>query len=130
MTKLLSGLVVLSALVCGGASGYELQRYENPVPMGGYVKDVPELLKKTTQRAKWKLLGSQNGEYLASLLYKKYLLEAEFVVVDDAITVKLKSVECEGCKVKQSTVDKLMIRLRRTLAYEVTVEARDSFRNF
>ncbi|HCD13441.1 hypothetical protein [Shewanella sp.] len=104
---------------------YQLQRWQNPVPTGGYVQDIPAMLQRAVTRDSWELETAADGTWLARLNnYKGYTVEVEVARQAQELQLNLLSSRCD-CKMDQAKIDSWLIRLRRNIALEVTKAARD-----
>ncbi|MGS0728176.1 hypothetical protein ACVBKF_18410, partial [Shewanella sp. 0m-11] len=108
----------------------ELQLYQDPIPYGSYVKDLDSMLTDAVKRNHWVFSKNEAGLRYANLDYKSYKIKTELVVNSNTVAVKLISAErpdCgkKSCKVDMGRVDGWLVKLRRSIAYDVTQAVRD-----
>ncbi|MGS0690159.1 hypothetical protein [Shewanella sp. 0m-4] len=126
----------MSAALLVGACGLmpvaasELQLYQDPIPYGSYVKDLDSMLTDAVKRNHWVFSKNEAGLRYANLDYKSYKIKTELVVNSNTVAVKLISAErpdCgkKSCKVDMGRVDGWLVKLRRSIAYDVTQAVRD-----
>ncbi|MGS0676693.1 hypothetical protein [Shewanella sp. 125m-1] len=126
----------MSAALLVGACGLmpvaasELQLYQDPIPYGSYVKDLDSMLTDAVKRNHWVFRKNEAGLRYANLDYKSYKIKTELVVNSNTVAVKLISAErpdCgkKSCKVDMGRVDGWLVKLRRSIAYDVTQAVRD-----
>ena len=123
MKKFIASLFILGLSFTITAN--ELHPYENPVPYGDYVKNLDRFLARALARNHWVLTKDEEGNRVAHLVYKGYDVKAKLNIQNKSVALELASaerVDCESCKPKQRHVDGWLIRLRRAIAYELTVE--------
>lgn len=126
--------IIISLLVsCVGVMpvvASELQLYQDPIPYGTYIKDLDSLLADAVKRNHWVFSKDESGIRYANLDYKTYKINTELMVKDNSVAVKLISAarpDCgkKSCKVDMDKVDGWLVKLRRSIAYDVTKAVRD-----
>ncbi|GIU31046.1 hypothetical protein L2719_03125 [Shewanella schlegeliana] len=129
MRKIIAGLLVgyLGAIPVAAS---ELQLYQDPIPYGNYITDLDRMLSDAAKRHHWVFSKEESGLRSANLDYKSYKVKVELVVKDNSVAVKLISAErpdCgkKSCKVDMDRVDGWLVKLRRSIAYDVTKAVRD-----
>ncbi|WP_394204653.1 hypothetical protein [Shewanella waksmanii] len=107
----------------------ELHIYQDPVPVGDYVKDEAAMLTKALARTGW-VYDQQGKQQFARLNYKGYQVNVELVHQPAGISLKLLDASRPDCGKKrcEADMDKVtgwLVKLRRNIAYELTLLVRD-----
>ncbi|MGS0682666.1 hypothetical protein ACVBIL_16125 [Shewanella sp. 125m-7] len=129
MKKVIAAVIMVTSCLLPVAAS-ELQLYQDPIPYGSYVKDLDSMLTDALKRNHWVFSKDEAGLRYANLNYKTYIIQAELLVKDNSVAVKLISAERPGCaknscKVNMGKVDGWLVKLRRSIAYDVTQAVRD-----
>jgi len=123
MYKVLFLIIAISLSI--SAQAYEDRAYKRPVNTYHYVKNVESLLTSAVSRDNWTLVKQENGSFGAKISHKSYLINVSFIEGDGTIALHLDSVnrvDCgKSCKVDQEQVDYWLLRLRRSIAVELTL---------
>lgn len=98
--------------------------YTDPLPFGDQLTNKDQLVQKGISRNGWTYEKVSDQLYLATINHKGYRIKAELAVVGDEAKLKLVDASCD-CKFKQENVDGWMVKLRRAIAYEITLNVRD-----
>ncbi|NMH66098.1 hypothetical protein [Shewanella salipaludis] len=129
--KRLSPGLIFGALFTVQAMATELHPYQDPIPLNGYVSDIDALLSRSLQRNQWTFSKDEAGHYFASITHKSYEITSQIVADKDTLQVKLLSatrVECSDkhCSVDEDKVEGWLTKLRRSIAYDLTLVVRDA----
>ncbi|ABZ77763.1 conserved hypothetical protein [Shewanella halifaxensis HAW-EB4] len=129
MKKVITVLLVATSCLMPVAAS-ELQLYQDPIPYGSYITDLDSMLTDAVKRNHWVFSKGESGLRTANLDYKTYKIKTELVVKDNSVAVKLISAErpdCgkKSCKVDMDKVEGWLVKLRRSIAYDVTQAVRD-----
>ena len=109
--------------------GYEIDVYRNPIPFQHYVDNLDFLLQNATGSYGWRLSKEESGRYFATILHRGYDMKTELVVRDNSVRVELVSAsraDCDSCKVEEEEIVGWLIKLRRSIAYDVTLAVREN----
>ncbi|WP_299803906.1 hypothetical protein [uncultured Shewanella sp.] len=129
MRKIIAGLLV-SCVGVMTVTASELHLYQDSIPYGNYVQDLDSMLTDAVKRNHWVFSKDDAGIRYANLDYKTYKIKTELVVSGDTVAVKLISAErpdCgkKSCKVDMDKVEGWLVKLRRSIAFDVTKAVRD-----
>ncbi|GIU29240.1 hypothetical protein [Shewanella sp. MBTL60-007] len=129
MRKIIAGLLV-SCIGVMTVTASELKLYQDPIPYGTYITDIDSMLTDAVKRNHWVFSKDESGIRYANLDYKTYKITTELMVKDNSVAVKLISAErpdCgkKSCKVDMGKVDGWLVKLRRSIAYDITLAVRD-----
>ncbi|MCE9686883.1 hypothetical protein LZP73_11835 [Shewanella sp. AS16] len=129
--KQLSLGLIFGTLFTVQAMATELHLYQDPIPLNGYVSDIDALLSRSLQRNQWTFSKDEAGHYFANITHKGYEIKSQIVADKDTLQVKLLSatrVECNDrdCSVKEEEVEGWLTKLRRSIAYDLTMVVRDA----
>ena len=84
---------------------------------------------KSVKRNGWTLAKIDDNKYIASILHKSYDIKVELLVEDKSVRLVLQSAtrpDCtRRCKVDMDKVEGWLIRLRKSLALDITYLVRD-----
>lgn len=118
-------LIVVAICLSFQVFSYELDAYKKPIPFYDYVTNLEKLLLKSVQRNRWTLVKDENNNFHANILHKTYDIKTALVIENKTVSIKLLSVTrvgCKGrCKVKDDKVQGWLLRLRKSLAYDITL---------
>ncbi len=127
MKKIMLGMIIGLSLVAPlQAQGLHL--YQDPIPLGSYVTDYDDMLDKAVSRNHWRF-EREGDKRFARLSYKTYEINVELVESDKGIAITLIDAKREGCTkncdVDMGKVSGWLVKLRRTIAYDLTLAVRD-----
>ncbi|MFT4927853.1 MAG: hypothetical protein ACI8WB_003967 [Phenylobacterium sp.] len=115
------------------ALSYQQDAFARPIVYGNFVKDMPTLLKQAVNRNGWTLTQDDKGQFFAHIAYKTYEINMQIVVSNNEIRIQRQSVtrpECKNrCSINEDKVQGWLLRLRKTIGYELTQLAREDARN-
>ncbi len=123
-------LIILLALsFISPLQAKELHIYQDPIPLGNYVTDYDAMLTEALSRVHWRFERVGDKRF-AWLNYKAYEIKVELVENDKGISIVLldskRDESCiKKCKVDMEQVTAWLVRLRRTIAYDLTLIVRD-----
>ena len=123
--------VLLAFLFASSAVAGEIRPYTDPLPLGEYVDDVDALLTRAYNYDGWRPKERiDENTYVAFISYKGYDITVRISHDNNALTLSLDSVYLTDCgqncrNMGDSQVIQWLVNLRRTIAYEVTLAARD-----
>ena len=126
----LAGIILLASLT-GLANANEIHEYADPLPMANYVDDVDAMLEQALNRAKWQRVeDSDSGVIRAFISYRDLDMTVQIVVENQSMRLILESVRATDCvkncpDLGAEPAIQMLLRLRRTIAYEVTLLVRD-----
>ena len=127
MNKIMLGILIGLSLV-SRVQTQGLHIYQDPIPLGSYVSDYDGMLDKAVARNHW-VFEREGDKRFARLNYKTYLINVELVESDKGIAVTLLDAKREGCTkncdVDMRKVDGWLVKLRRAIAYDLTLAVRD-----
>ncbi|QDF74501.1 MULTISPECIES: hypothetical protein [Shewanella] len=127
MKKITFGMLLTLSLI-SPLQAEGLHIYQDPIPLGSYVSDYDDMLDKAVARNHW-VFERQADKRFARLNYKTYLINVELVESDKGIAVTLLDAKREGCTkscdVDMKKVTGWLVKLRRAIAYELTLLVRD-----
>ncbi|MCE9679033.1 hypothetical protein LZP69_07555 [Shewanella sp. AS1] len=106
-----------------------LHIYQDPIPVGDYVADLDNMLDKAVARNHW-FFERQGDKRFARLDYKGYKINVALLETPEGIAVSLIDANRDGCGKSQCEVDMnrvtgWLVKLRRTIAYDLTLAVRD-----
>ena len=125
-----AGLLLLVSLT-GPANANQIHEYADPLPMGNYVDDLEAMLERALNRAKWQRVEpSDAGVIRAFISYRNLDMTVQIVVENQALRLNLESVFATDCvgdcpDLGAEPAVLMLVRLRRTIAYELTGLVRD-----
>ncbi|MCG9740204.1 hypothetical protein L1D32_18810 [Shewanella insulae] len=127
MNKIMLGMLIgLSLAAPLQAEGLHI--YQDPIPLGSYVTDYDDMLDKAVARHHWRF-EREGDKRFARLSYKTYEINVELVKSDKGIAVTLLDARREGCTKKcdvdMRKVTGWLVKLRRAIAYDLTLAVRD-----
>lgn len=125
--KLFLQLLVL-ALVSFSSAAYEVAAYKKPIPFYNYVTDIEPLLNTAVTKYHWALSKDKQGKFFANLSYKDYAIKIALVTEQQQVRIELLSTARPGCtswcSIDKEDVEGWLLRLRKSIALEVTFAAR------
>ena|GEM_PF-3763989 len=128
MKKILG--LLISIVVSCNVLAYENDAYAKAIPYYHYVGDIESLLDKAVQRNRWSLVKNEQGQFNANIVHKGYGIKTQLVIKDNTVSIKLLSAERVGCtkiqkcKLDEDKVQGWLLRLRKSLAYDITLAVR------
>lgn len=128
MKKLVSLLVGIAISL--NALAYEIDAYAKAIPFYHYVSNIELLLEKAVQRNRWLLVKDEQGQFSANIVHKGYDIKTALIIKDNTVSIKLLSVTRAGCsnmqkcKVNNDKVQGWLLRLRKSIAYDITLVVR------
>lgn len=124
-------ILIFLTLIAFQSQAYKENAYKDPIYTYDYVSDIEKLLSDSLKRNKWKLVKNEEGKYFAEISHKKYKIKAAIKLANKSIVLDLDSVTKEHCKLscKISKKDKekvqgWLLRLRKSIALNVTTAVR------
>ncbi len=106
-----------------------IEHYKDAIYFGNYLTDLEATFEKSVKRNGWSLSKNASGEFFASIAYKSYDIKAQLVLQNNTVKVVLLSAtrpECKRrCDVDTDKIEGWLVRLRKSLAYDITYAVRD-----
>lgn len=120
---------VFSVLISFSSYAYEENAFSKPVPYYNYVDSIESLLDVAVKRNGWKLSQNDEGYFYAEISHKNYMIKVALLTDNNSLTIDLLSAEkiscSRSCKVDMGAVQGWLLRLRKSISYEITLAVRD-----
>ncbi|MGZ9899766.1 hypothetical protein [Shewanella gaetbuli] len=129
MNKIMLCLLTVAMLFSENLVAKTLHIYQDPVPIGNYVDDLEGLLTRASAQNGWTYTHA-DGKRLSKIVHKTYHITVEMLVDEQGVAVSFVDAsrpDCtkKSCKVDMDKVNGWLVRLRRNIAYELTLLVRD-----
>ena len=108
---------------------HAIDHYKDSIFFGNYIKNMQQTFEKSVKRNGWALTKIDDNKYMASIFHKSYDIKVELLIKDKSVRLVLQSAtrpDCtRRCKVDMDKVEGWLVRLRKSLALDITYLVRD-----